>query len=74
MDKKKLFFTLLLIVVCMLLFVRRFIAPANTPSYDITTEVANNNIEINFSSNDLYIKGEDIPYAILRFGEDRRLG
>lgn len=70
MDKKKLFFTLLLIVVCILLFVRRFIAPANTPSYDITTEVANNNIEINFSSNDLYIKGEDIPYAILRFGED----
>ena len=70
MDKKKLFFTLLLILVCTLLFVRRFIPSSNKISYDVTTQVSNNNIEVSFSSNDLYVRGDNIPNAILKVEND----
>ena len=70
MNKKKIFFTLLLIIVCVFLFIRRFTTIENNTSYDVTTQVSNKNLEVNFSSNDIYVRGEDIPNAIIKIGND----
>ncbi len=70
MDKKKIFFTLLLIIVCVFLFIRRFNPGESNISYDITTQVSNKNLEVSFSSNNIYVKGEDIPNAIIKVGND----
>lgn len=70
MDKKKIFFTLLLIIVCVVLLFNRFKPEQDFSSFEVSSQIVGNSIDINFASHDIYIKGEEANYPILKIGEN----
>ncbi len=70
MDKKKIFFTLLLIIVCVVLLFNRFKPEQDFSSFEVSSQIVGNSIDINFASHDIYIKGEETNYPILKIGEN----
>ena len=70
MDKKKIFFTLLLIIVCVVLLFNRFKPEQDISSFEVSSQVVGNSIDIKFACHDIYIKGEEASSPILKIGED----